>query len=872
MKLAIVASALSLLPSAAGYFSPSTNLLQHPQPKLDALPMFTPIAAVLFPVDGSMEQERRSLTVDCTPYENLEPPGFGVYEETPDMAMTALNSLKDFRGEGGPWYEKILNAFMIVMCEDKAPEASSDRYVECTEPNADTHKQAADFDGGALCEVKPNCYWDKIANGEDRARVYTDEDVAQAEKDVEEYAISVGKYLGGPIALAVLNFIGTGIYFIFRCICRLRCCGARPREKPYQSFEILLPIFFYTVFAFAMIGTGSQANNGNNKVTVALDRIFDTVNRGATDLQFFFGTAGRPIGGVADVVSDAVTEVSTIIDGTEWITMDMNAISRRFVAFSTTYSATLSAAGADAELNSVIANLDSTVGPITDSVNELLGTLETELVDVEDFIQEGAQSALDQLQSMNETIADLKSSLDSFKKTNENISDLRKAGVLAIFAIALVFVFLGFIGVLSAFTPCKFDDYLEFLLHFTWVFGSFIGTLTFIIGGLALVASIGWSDMCQFMDLVKDDFSLLGEQAGTGLDACYNDTALIAAFNMTKSLDFAGPIEEQLSSVTDMDIAADFAAIKQPINDLATNIKAISIQTGVDALNAMTNLCATSGATACTAGTCGYSQTYTAANIMTPWADNSASTMAYSGHSFARSGSETPVQYITRLYDSSPCETLASGAFTNSDLVAAFTGLYDTEVAKTSMLRDLGDAATCSGGTVCPTAAQKNSTTILGALDAYEAKMNTLMDDFANMGNNMVGDLITNVEDFTCNMRCGFLATFMDELQDVWCLDLLSGFLDISLSLVLLAFFNIPVCICAAILANRFRGKWRVNCGTQVFAGADEGGRAIGKGKYAEAGTGDEVEGGGDGGGGEVEMQADPSVPKEEQDAKGELE
>jgi uncharacterized membrane protein len=112
--------------------------------------------------------------------------------------------------------------------------------------------------------------------------------------------------------------------------------------------------------------------------------------------------------------------------------------------------------------------------------------------------------ALDQLQAMNETVANLKDSLDSFRKTNEDVSDFRKAGVLAIFAIALVFVFLGFVGVLSAFTPCKFDDYLEFLLHFTWVFGSFIGTLTFIVGGIALVASIGWSDMCQFMDLVKE--------------------------------------------------------------------------------------------------------------------------------------------------------------------------------------------------------------------------------------------------------------------------------------------------------------------------------------------------------------------------------
>ena len=77
----------------------------------------------------------------------------------------------------------------------------------------------------------------------------------------------------------------------------------------------------------------------------------------------------------------------------------------------------------------------------------------------------------------------------------------------------------------------------------------------------------------------------------------------------------------------------------------------------------------------------------------------------------------------------------------------------------------------------------------------------------------MVGELVDYVNEFVCNMRCGFLASFMDELQDNWCVDLLSGFLDISISLVLLACFNIPVCMCTAILVNRFRGKWRCGVG-----------------------------------------------------------
>ena len=69
---------------------------------------------------------------------------------------------------------------------------------------------------------------------------------------------------------------------------------------------------------------------GNNKVTDALDKIFATVDKGATDLQFFFGIAGRPIKGVADSVSDAVAEVQGIVDGSSWVRDDMDAIVARF--------------------------------------------------------------------------------------------------------------------------------------------------------------------------------------------------------------------------------------------------------------------------------------------------------------------------------------------------------------------------------------------------------------------------------------------------------------------------------------------------------------------------------------------------------------
>ena len=575
-------------------------------------------------------------------------------------------------------------------------------------------------------------------------------------------------------------------------------------------------------------------------MTVALDLIFDTADHGATDMQFFFGTAGRPIGGIADTVSGSVSDVTTIVDNSDWVVNDMGDITARFTKFSSTYQSTLNDVGQASTLNDVVSNLDTTVDPITTSITELLTTLKTQLVEIDDMIQEGASGALDQINAMNDTIVDMRSQLATYQEQTDSTNDLRQKGVLAVFAVALVFVCLGFVGVISAFTPCKFDDYLEFLLHFTWMFGSLIGTVAFIIGGAALTLSIGWSDACIFMDVVKEDFTILGDMAGTGLNACYNDTALIQAFNMTKQLEFADPLRTQLGQVTDLDITTQFKEIKDPVVALGDQMSTITLTDigGTDliaALAAMTNseaaIKAAAGAgydSLNAADKCCYTISFAEGQILEPWTAQTG-TMPCSGENRARSGAETNIQYITRLFGHAKCNDYVADI--NKNIVDAYTGMVDILNAKNGMLADIGTDSTFCQTNTCPTASLGYSTTIYAALGDYEGQMNTLVGDFTTVGDGMLDDLITHVEDFKCNMKCGFLASFMDELQDNWCKSMLSGVLDISLSLILLAFFNVPVCICAAILVNRFRGKWRCGVGGKVFAGADEGGRTVGTGK-----------------------------------------
>ena len=392
--------------------------------------------------------------------------------------------------------------------------------------------------------------------------------------------------------------------------------------------------------------------------------------------------------------------------------------------------------------------------------------------------------------------------------------------------------------------------------------------------------------MCQFMDIVKEDFAYyLGDDAGSGLDACYNDVPLIVAYNMTASLDFAGPIEEQLGAM-DMDIGAEFAAVKDPIIELGATISNITIVDEVALFSDLTAIGTTleaelysqsggkwivdSGSVTAPDGTihratdvagawvvvqwddptdvpvldgsgdpifvpwpdwdkCCYDDTYTEGNIMEPWLDNAAKVaMTCTGTLYARLPNETPLEYMTRLYSAASCEDVNS-VLVNDNIIIAYETMFDLLTAKDGMLADLGTDAVFCSTRVCPTPQLGYPTTILQAMNDYEGKMDGLVDEFAVMGDTMVGNLVRHVEDFACNMRCQFVAAFMNELQQNWCVDMLAGFLDIAVSLVLLAVFNVPVCICAAILVTRFRGKWRLG---SCF-GADEGGKYIGDGKVA---------------------------------------
>ncbi len=549
-------------------------------------------------------------------------------------------------------------------------------------------------DGEVLCESSSNCYWERPVHGEPRQRRYTDEE-ADAVDDYlygtayDSYAVTVAKYFVAGIVLGVLNLLIWVIFVIGRCCCCClwekcicRCCSPRPKEQGYSlCFQVRVPIFCY-IFFIAGIGASAFVTYiGNEDITVALSDTFKHSREGLEDMQGFIGDAATPMIEIKQLVVAAANDSIAILDDTEYVSYGMGKVVDSLNDFATVvYADGVDKAGAGDSVGDTLSELDSSVQPIVDEIQTMLDTLQSALVDGRDDLKKTIGGAINNVLSLNDTLSDGHEKIDEYDEMVGDYSDLRRAGVLAIFAVALGCCVFGMIGISSYWTPCKWDDILIHLMNITWFIGSFIVTLTWILAGLTLFLSVFWSDVCQFLDIVVDDFEpYVGYSAAKGANACFQNTPLVEAFNLTSRINFQEEIDTQLEELNNMDIDAQFAAVAEPIEQINDLVKAIPVVALVNALNSTTNVVESSiltdsqedggvglsQADADTAKeTCPFNDLFTAADLdllEEPWTINAnqgntgnTAWLTYDtgvATSYARQGTETGAQYMARIYN-----------------------------------------------------------------------------------------------------------------------------------------------------------------------------------------------------------------------------
>lgn len=96
--------------------------------------------------------------------------------------------------------------------------------------------------------------------------------------------------------------------------------------------------------------------------------------------------------------------------------------------------------------------------------------------------------------------------------------------------------------------------------------------------------------------------------------------------------------------------------------------------------------------------------------------------------------------------------------------------------------------------------------TVIMYIDTYSENLEGTLTSLKDTTENAVGDIMEQVRIFLCNMNCGFVGDVWEEVHTDLCTTMLGGFLQMGLSLWLLALFMFFNAALGAILAVRMRG------------------------------------------------------------------
>jgi hypothetical protein len=660
------------------------------------------------------------------------------WSATAYASQDAVDFFQGLRGGDDDFYVNALEAMTSVYCLDLS-NLKEQRYVERGDKLAALDKggqciESKDFDPqpADYCEVVETCYWAPIKVETEREKKIEDEELQRSR--FEKYYTDLGtQYLGPPIAVAVINFVATFIFFIARCCCG-KCTGKNGKkaaESEYTKAEKLVPLWFFTVFSLAVMVTAAVAYVGNDTITIGLFDTTAAATTGLDNMETFMLTSKSILEDMQGAVEGAVEEATVTIDGSDWLVEGAERVPDMLVAVSTKYASNKLLAGIKnlkPTLDEAVQVSRDSIAPVVGDFQDTLDTVRNELVAVKGGIIEQTGDAIDSVDVLLDSIVDFKGQIDHVETQLENTELFRKGGVVSLFALTIGLIVLAYIGVCAGLTPCKGDDCTIHLMNLTWMFGSLIATLAFVVGGAALTISVVWSDVCFFSDLVVENLGdYVDEQTATGLNACFDNTGLVQAYNLTDELDFSGKIETQLAVLEDLDVSTSFYPVHERILAVGKAIEEFDLTPLLIELNSLTADGVSTRDTNLICADYVVSQDdhrveFTAENVREPWLVHASGKQiaTWSGESFARTGGETGLHYIQRVYKSSCNGPPVPFDEAIEEVWAVAVG---TVQIKEDMLRDLGTDTVLCAALGCPTNDFDFSDSVNGFFVEYESKL-----------------------------------------------------------------------------------------------------------------------------------------------------
>ncbi|ETW04153.1 hypothetical protein H310_04507 [Aphanomyces invadans] len=771
-----------------------------------------------------------------------------VNNETLDSAkkfsQDALKFLTNLRGGDPTFYANLITTVQILMCDE---QCAKDGHADTAETNAvwtgpdegiapyfrfvskdsklalknetgacihvarPTGVVAANYAKG-LCEVKPNCYWAPIDETAltDRGPKYSTLQgpqppdgayrISDAKAFVQTYAKGFGAVVVPSIILLVLSILSILLFILCRCCCN-KCGGRNGKPGGYNCMEKFLPILFYLLFAIAILVLAALSYVYYGIVTTSVSKIFEIMLALIDTITTWVASLLSPLKHIGDNVVLSSSKISTQLDNSGFIETGLSGIMNQLTAFEAqTYGVTLplhcvvgrdlfctacqACTNINTQINTVSTQIDAAAGAGVKSLKETRSSIKSLLIGASDTIQDVVKMAVTTQDTLMDTLkSNTAPVVDIQTQWNSNTA-VTKYGIIALFALAIVVIVLGLLGILFGLTPLRC---LVVIMHVAYIIAFIAIIITFILSAVFLAVSVLLGDICQVSDVISGNWTIaLGEDAKI-VDACFKNESLVDVMKLSDQFAFADKIQFPTIDLGTMLDFSSFTAFSQTIGSTTTSTFSFdpaAIQQFVNALNSQTNV---------NAGGCVVADGhYTDANILTPWTANSDAAPSTTAETYM----QTRYTPKNAQCNSRPMQCMASSATCHySDFV--------TEIWRNaSTLRIIQrDAA------VFVTNMTTSMNNLVGYVDTFKDNVTSLTMTLTGIGNDLGSSLIADVNLIKARMRCAFVADTYKQLTDEFCVNMVPSFLMISLFLFLMGIFLIPVIITLIIMVKRLRHK-----------------------------------------------------------------
>lgn len=755
-----------------------------------------------------------------------------------EVGEKVRDGIKQLRGGDDKFYDDLITAVSITMCEqtssnqdrfvlessDNAYKYGNDSCILLLNPDQDTLNS---YNSG-YCEVKPNCYWaDFAATDSDRSTVYAESstmDATGAKAKLKSYAQSVGMFAAPGIILAVLSLLTFFFFLLCRCCCN-KCGGRKAREGGYSCMEKFLPVLFFMLFGIGIIACAGAAFLYRDKALDGVTIMFDGTTGTIDNATYWTYNLSSPLEEVRDTVIDAAGDISTALDGIDYIAPGMAGLVSSLRTFGSYSQNRTLPEGCDKskaycipctfcttihdEVESSASQIEGNAGPAVSSLDEIHSQLDSQLVGIADTVKD----------SVNEQVSLLVDVRASLTKMNGKVGDVRKyfddykkyigLAILAIFAIGVVVVAIGFIGVFFGLTPCKF---LANIMHLAWFIGFIALFITFLIAAISLALSVLLGDLCEVVDIFSGNWTVPLGDSGEVVDACFTNTSLLVALNLTDKFAFAE--EGGLNFPTfNVNNAIDFSALDafsagiNSTNSSTFSFNVSLIQDNIDQLNALTSQTDTH----CNPND---NNNYTITNIQMPWVAN---------YPYTQNGTENGTSYISNRYGtanlnlgcpanggvSSSSSSSSSAGYGSgftceyADQAHCYFGVKVVEVYETAS--NLQIVSTSVSDFV--TQLHNNATVVTNYANVFKSNITDMSSAVDTIKTNLTSSLIAEVNEFKAAMYCTFVKTGYDTIFYGLCTKLMPSLTMLALLLYIVGFFLIPVNVCLIIGVKRLKAR-----------------------------------------------------------------